>query len=235
MAININEVYLTVNGILNKFQSKAISPDEFNAFCRLVNFEYLKTKVGLPETYKAGFPVPPQAWQITQPITDELFQLHVKASITKGSTGYFAIPADYAAFSGCWIDYIVNQPNANPTFEKRFVEIVPETTLRTRLWNSIIPPSIEKPVGSYYAMGIEVYPLSVTKIDFSYLRYPASPNWNFDLINDVEVYNPTGSIDFEYPDIVFGDIVCRVCELYGINLRSQEVVQYSQQRKLLGQ
>ena len=97
--MTIDALYQWINFMANKQQSGAISPDEFNLCLDALYLEPMKIKIGLPEAYQVGVPTAPQAYQVSQTITDELRKFIVPLVVNKNASGYFPIPANYVAFS----------------------------------------------------------------------------------------------------------------------------------------
>lgn len=235
--MDVNNIYNFVNFISNKTQSGEISDDEFNIALQFVNIELFRYGVGLPENYTAGNPEPPVAWQITNTISDDFRFLITPVSITVGSNGHFAYPADYGAFSSLYYRYTLNNPNnGTPTFADRVVELVTDSELVQRLQNSITKPSVFYPVGVWSALGFKVYPEQVTRINLIYLKIPRTPIRGYTTTpNDETVYDPATSVQTEYPDTLFPNFAARICKYFSINIRDQELYQMAENRQLIGQ
>lgn len=108
MAINVNDIKFLVETYSNSFQSGKLSPSQFNAIIKAVNYDFLKWRVGLPESYQAGNPTPPIAYDITQKITDDVKQFIVISEIPINADGYFTLPSDYFAFSSWRYKWVAN-------------------------------------------------------------------------------------------------------------------------------
>lgn len=242
--MTIDEAYLWMNFICNKLQSGAISPDEFNLLAQRVNIDMFKLKAGLPEDYQLGQPISRQGWQITNKIHDDASHLLERADLSVDTNGYFVKPADYGAYSSMQYGYVVNQPYVwqkcqpvGPVGAKiRWVpiEIVTDLEMTYRLPSQLIPPTEEQPIGSFDVLGLKVYPEDITMMRLNYLRIPAKPIRNYVPNGDQNTYNPTGSVDFEWPEPIHNDLVIMMCKYVGINLREQELVQLSLQRQQQG-
>lgn len=230
--MDINEIYLSANAIANKYLSGAISPEEFNRFAAIVSNDLFKTKVGIPEEYQPGLPLPRQAWQVSYKISDDVKHLIVETDISKNATNFFPYPGTYAAFSSMKYGYISSHCDSELTWTR--VEVVTDGELSIRLESKLLPPTHRHPIGAYYNDGFKVFPTDITSIRLTYLRYPTTPNWNFTLVNDQPVYNPTGSVNFDFPVTLHSDIVIRICRYMGINLREEELLQAALQRQNSG-
>lgn len=236
MALNINDVSFFLDFVSNKYQSGSISPAEKNSAFAIVNLDILNQKIGLPEEYQAGYPIPRQGWQITQKMTDDLRLFVKKATITKGVNGFFAYPADYAAFSSARYRWIQNNTSGNPSVEERWIEVVTDAELNLRLNSAIQPPDLRYPVMAYYDTGMIVYPTPVNQLELTYIRYPVQPVWGFTLSpNDEPIYDPTTSVQIEYPETMYPNFAIRAARYLGINIREEDFVNYMLQRQTTGQ
>lgn len=234
MALNIQNIYEWVNFAANKMQSGEITDSQFNTACQFVNLDLFRQLSGVPENYQPNNPIPPISWQITSTISDDLRQLVKKATLTK-SGDYFAFPTDYAAFSSIAYKYILNQPNSNPTVESRWIELVTDDELHQRLPSAIKPPTLFYPIAAYYLQGFQVFPSQINKIELTYLKVPNTPIRNFtQLANDQTEYNPTGSVQFEYPETLYPNIAARIALQLGISIREEQFVEYMKQRQAQG-
>lgn len=236
--MTIDEIYKWVNFVSNKKQSGAISPDEFNMIIKVVSIDYFKLKVGLPEEYQVGQPMPRQAYQITQKITDDVRHLITRLSITRGAvtSDYFAIPANYGAYSGLFYRYTYNPKNCKGAVSVDLpIEIVTDGEFHDRKGCPLLGPTFKQPIANFDASGIIVYPLDITTIELSYLRLPTMPIRQYTIVSDEDVYNPTGSVNFDFPEPCHNDLAVRVLQYMGINLGDAELIAMIKERKLSGQ
>ena len=238
--MDVNDVYFFTNFCANKFQSGAISPEEFNSAIKAVNLDILKERIGLPEEYQVGNAQPRIAYQITQKITDDLRPFIVKKTLTTNSDGYFVVPSDYAAFSTIRFDYTKSKSNgckkpATNIKEATSFEPVTDAELNIRLNNFVRKPTYRYPIIAFYSYGIKCYPEDITVAELTYLRYPVTPFWGYTTINDEAVYSAATSVNIEYPDTMFVDFSARVLKYFGINLREEMLYQMAEQRRVQGQ
>ena len=232
--MNINDIYEWVVFISNKSQSGEVTDSNFNTAAQFVNLDIFRKESGLPEDYMPNAPIPRMAWQITSTISDDLRFLVKTLPIDKVN-GYFPYPADYGAYSSLGYKWIMNNPTGNPTWEDVWPELVTDEEKRLRLKSTIKPPTPFYPIAAYGVGGFQVYPESITKIELTYLKLPATPIRNFtQLPNDQTEYNPIGSVQFEYPETMYPNIAARIAMQYGINIREEQFVAYMNQRKQEG-
>lgn len=234
--MNIGNVFNWLSFLGNKYQSGSISPEEFNLACNVVSRELFNVKMGLPEAYQVGAPYAPQQYQISQKITDDLRNFIKDVTINKAS-GYFAIPADYAAFSSLSYKYILNDPDCggNPTQIINYIEVVPDAELRVRLADNVIAPSLKYPVATYREAGILVYPKEINRIDLTYLRFPTVPVFGYTVTNDEYIYNPATSTQIDFPETLHSEFAVRIARYVGVNLREEQLIATMQERIKTGE
>ena len=102
------------------------------------------------------------------------------------------------------------------------------------LSSSIVNPTLEFPVLTFYQEGIQYHPININTVDFVYLRKPITAQWAWIMVDDRPVYDATTSIDLEWPIQVFNEIAIRVLAFVGINLREADLSQYSEGKRQTG-
>ena len=247
--MTIDDVFKWVNFVANKKQSGAISDDEFNMIVAVVSIDYFKLEVGLPEEYQVGQPMPRRAYQITQKITDDVRHLLERAPIVRGAvtSDYFAIPANYGAYSGLFYRYTYNPKNCKGAVSVDLpIEVVTDAEFHDRKACPLLGPTFKQPIANFDASGIIVYPLDIQNIELSYLRLPTKPFRNYKIVSDESVYCPLGneagvvypgvpSTNFDFPETCHNDLCIRVLQYVGINLGDAELIAMIKERKLSGQ
>lgn len=228
---------------LNKEQSgNSFTIPQFNTIGKFVSYEYFKVKVGLPETYKPGFPVAPQNWQASQLISDDMRHF----LIWKGGPDYpllkldqygvADIPTDYIAFSSCYYNQQLTDTCGNTELTPRPIEFLTDAVWADRLSSPIKKPTFKFPVAKWFEGKAQFAPIGLGYVNFSYLREPVSPVLavTYDDNND-PVYDATNSVQFDFPDICIPDITNLIFEVAALNIKDQMDLQMAVQRKVAGQ
>lgn len=227
---------------LNKHQSgRTITIPEFNLVASVVNWVYFKVKVGLPEQYRPGMPFPPQAWQVSQKITDDARQFLVwmggpdNAAMAVDKYGIADVPADYVAFSSCYYNYIT-QKNCGNDEQYRAVEFLADAVWADRQSSVIKGPEKKYPIAKWFGDKIQFLPKDLRAVNFTYLREPATPvlAYTVDGNND-PVYDAANSTQFEWPLVCWPDLANYILEIMAENLKSQLDIQMAAQHKIQGQ
>lgn len=102
------------------------------------------------------------------------------------------------------------------------------------LGSSLASPSETFPVYERKESSIRVFPNTITdSVVCRYLRVPKAPKWTYQIVNNIEMFDPTQSDyqDFELHESEFARIVIMILSYFGINIREPEVTQYAEALK----
>lgn len=238
MAISIWDIYNQSLVRVNKEQSgRSFSVPQFNLVAKFVNMLYLKMKIGLPESYQVGVPLAPQRWQVSQRITDDIRHLLVWAGgpnnemMKLDKFGVANVPEDYVYFSSCY--YVQNVVSACEVSENvhRPITFVPDAVFADRMGCAINKPTEKYPIAKWFENQIQFAPANMNYVHFSYIRKPAEPFLavTIDSNNDY-VYDPSNSVNFEYPEICQPDIENLIFGIMTGNIQSQFHFQIANQQ-----
>ena len=255
MAININEVYKFVQFISNKEQSGFVKPSEFNIAVDRAQMQFFMERYNNPAEYQPGRPIPRVAYNQTQKVSDDLRQFITRATLPVDNTGLMSYPLDYLHFSsasssyvdvefdrgtttedcpGCNKDTSVGTTSSNVVSKTVSIRPVDDSELSNLLSSSIVQPTLGFPVLTFYQEGVQYHPISINTVDFVYLRKPITPIWAYTVVDNRPVYDAPNSIDLEWPTQVLNEIAIRVLSFIGINLRENDLAQYSEGKRQTG-
>jgi hypothetical protein len=94
--------------------------------------------------------------------------------------------------------------------------------------NSLLAPVGEFPKYQYVDDGVQFFPNNIGIVYLDYFATPTQPFWNYTVVNNRQVYNPVGSIDFDWDIYFLNKIMAIFLQMVGINLSSTELAQFSQ-------
>ncbi len=198
--MNLGQIFNFCNAKLNKDQSgNTFSQQQINAVLPVVNLEYMKKKIGLPEDYQLGAALSRQAWDITQVITQQLS--HLKVHMGDGQIQPLAIdsygratkPSDFMYHSALiWKVVDINDAQT-PGFYYNSIEVLTDAEYAERISDAIVLPTKKYPIAFYQASQIQFYPTDLKWANFIYLRKPTTPYFDCDVINDEIFYLPPGT------------------------------------------
>lgn len=223
--INVNDLKIFIDFIANKEQSgTAYTINQLNNAFQAANIDLFKLRYGLPEDYQPGLPMPPQGYEVTQKMKDDLRACKVITTLPVNSSGEMILPSDYVHRTAITYKKIINSTTGgDPTEYRKSVESIDDNKWDERLDNSIKTPSIDFPVCNFMVDRIRFSPKTLGQVEFSYLKVPSKPVWGYLTTTGVEVYNPSTSTNFDWNEILFTDIAKIVISYLSINLRDSEL------------
>lgn len=240
---SIWDVWNEVFNKLNKDQSgNSFTIAQFNLIAKFCSYEYFKTKVGLPESYKLGVPIAPQNWQVSQKISDDMRRFLIwlggpdNALLKLDQYGVATIPTDYIAFSSCYFEQQVQDDDCATTeLIPRPIDFIPDSVWADRLSSPIKKPDFAFPVAKWFGGKAQFAPAAMGYVHFSYLREPETPVLavTYDSNND-PVYDAANSTQIDFPDVCIPDIANLIFEVAALNIKDQMDIQAATQRKMAG-
>lgn len=235
MLANINDVYLFFNAILNKNQSGAISPDDFNRFINVGQQQYFRKMLGLPELYTVEKREAPIEVQTTQVISDSMRYFIKSVPLQKSGTG-FNWPTDLAALLPNNFLFTYQNPDGTTGATIQPIDFVSIGELGYRQNNYVTMPANEYPSATYLNGQIVVYPDTINTMYGVYYRYPVTPVFAYTInANDQVVYNALTSVDLEFPNLDWENITHVAIKYAGQFLREEFILQTEQARIVQGQ
>lgn len=108
------------------------------------------------------------------------------------------------------------------------------------LQSTLSAPTIGRPV-ALVADQIEVYPNSIKKVDVRYYKYPTGittggaattgqPEYGYSIVLGDEVYNSSGSVNFDLPEEREEELVVEIAGMIGTSLRDAALMTYGRQQ-----
>lgn len=87
------------------------------------------------------------------------------------------------------------------------------------------------PKYSEFADEFRFLPRDISIVMLDYWTVPVKPVWGFTIVNNKQVYDPTISVDFEFPEFAENEVAANYLSLVGVNLKDTMLEQFSQQFK----
>jgi len=255
MAINVNELYRFVQFVANKEQSGFIKPSEFNLAADRAQMQFFMERYNNPAEYQPGRPIPRVSYNQTQKVSDDLREFITRVTLPISPNGIMLYPDDYLHFSSATNHYIEQSTTqeipdetcdgcveagtsvTTTPIESKTVSVRPvdDSELSNILSSSIVEPTREHPILTFYQEGVQYHPKNLGAVDFVYLRKPITPLWAWiPDANGRPVYNIASSIHLEWPVQVFNEIAIRILAFVGINLREAELSNYGEGKRQTG-
>lgn len=228
---NIDEGYKIIQYIVNKTQSKYVSPADYQLLLNMVSMDdfnsYLPSKSIVTNQRK---------FESSQIITDALKPFKVPAiKITPDSNGVLAFPSDYEYLTAIRKRIVYqNLPEAEGGLKWRDVKVrmLDDDKLAGILSSSLVAPSLEDEnlYCNETSQGIQLYPADMGEVYFSYIRTPVKIVYATTLVNGRAVYDSTHSTQWEFRNTDLPGMIVKICSYIGINMNSQQVIAYSEMK-----
>lgn len=226
--MTLMDMYNLVEFITNKdFSGNVITPDRFNQLIKVVNINLFRDKYGIPEEYQPGRPVPMEHADITLKNTDDLKAFKVRLPNRAVANGVMPFPADYAHRDTLVYNY-TKTINSVATVLPRPVEILRESEFAARDGNYTKRPTLQNPIGVLRSDGIHIRPITILAVDFNYYRWPVTPQFSYTEGDGFITYDAANSVEYEFPIDEHMTLIRLILSLVGINLRSEEIVNYAE-------
>lgn len=218
--MNINEVYKLVLLEINKNQG-IWSIDRFNTAAASAVIEFFNDCYGQPVLSRNGQQANDMVFQSTEKLSNNLRPFIKPIVMQVNSQGQGVRPSDFVQTSS--VRYVYGQRQVE-------VKFVRDNNLAERLDSDLLTPSKSYPIYCIYNSFIQFYPKDLIRVNFTYLRTPATPVWAYTLVNNRPVYDPVNSEDCDFPDETINEVVNRIVALFAIDMRDQAPQQFAQQQ-----
>lgn len=235
--MDIKVIHDTILYYLNKEQQGYVTHEEIDSVldkAQLALFNQYHTNPKLPSQAQAAL------YGESQRIDDALSMFKERytfapadspATITAG--GVITMPSNYLHLLSLYTTVFNNQLGRNIYSG---VQVLSEEELIDRLESQVIPVSLEDPIAIMNKQNkIQLFPEQAQTGGAYYLRRPAAPVFLYTQAGRVVTYNQAGSTQLEWRDFDINNIISIALSYYGLNLSSQEVMQFAQVKTQEGQ
>lgn len=218
----INDVRNTVLYILNKENKGSITPDQTNEYARMAQLEIFEqyfhdysmavNKMNQQMHSSGHSDIPERLEEVIEFFTDPTVLTY------NGISLQFEIPAD---------TYKLGEVIYNNT---TVVDKVSNNKIFYLIKSLDTTPDVGCPAYTVYGDEIKVYPASiVSNVSALRTRYPKDPKWTYNgFIDGAPLFNQSASDyqDFEIPKDDFYNLVAKMCQYAGVQIREEMVVRY---------
>ena len=226
--MTLGDIYNLVEYICNKdFDGNIITPDRFNQLIKVVNIDLFRQKYGIPEEYQPGRPIPMEYADVTLKNTDDLKAFKTRLANRTVASGVMLFPADYAHVTSVVYNFIKNINGVDTTLPRQ-VEMLREAEFASREGNYTKRPTTMNPIGIIRSDGIHIRPITITACDLNYYRFPVNPIFGYVQGDGYITYDATTSTELEWTVDEHLTLTRMLLQMIGVNLRSEEIVQYSE-------
>ena len=219
MAVNINSVYQKVLALLNKEQRGYLTPQEFNLLADRAQNEIYENYFHQARNSNAKIKDDDQYTDKLEMIEAKLSPFIKVEANTTVNTGVLTLPTD--------IYKLINI--------KQGVNIITEVTKKEEDYilgftnqNNALYPNVDRPIYSRRSgttILITPAPSNGASIEITYYKEPATPSWNYIVLNEKALYNSNTSIDFELSVSEEEPLVSRILMLAGFTIKQPDAQQ----------
>ncbi len=233
----IDSVRSTVLAALNKNNYGYLSPSDFNLYAKQAQLEIFEnlfyqynTQINLENVRKSGTDYANLTKGINEVI--DLFLVSVSLTQVNANQNFYYMPS--VATTGSDFYYINSiSCYSNSVFQNE-AEKVDKGKLDVLNASLITKPSKSFPIYVVTADQLGVYPNTFNgpvDISCNYVRYPKDPVWTYSsvLLGQAPLFNPSATDyqDFELPKDYFNDLVTKILQYAGLEIREKMVVDFA--------
>ena len=239
MAINVNTVYTSVLGILNKEQRGYLTPYEFNQLATQVQLEIF-------ESYFENLNQQLRAPENNSEYADRVKMLQEKISTFETSADVNVVVANNLAT----YDFSAQNPSVHrfgridyTNGSKLPVEVdkVTRQEFLTFRRSPLTAPSQDYPICYIEGTTIKILPATASTpasptnpqqvYTLEYVKKPVDPSWAFTVGSELGqyTYDAGNSVNFEISDVDQTEVILKILMYAGVVIRDPEIVQQAAQ------
>jgi hypothetical protein len=136
-------------------------------------------------------------------------------TLTLNGSGIATLPTDFMHETG--------ELSANGRTIKR----VTHAQLSYRRESSLVPPTAEYPICTFYKDKIQFYPINITSVLLAYLKKPVQPVYATTVSNGRQIYDDASSVDIEWNETDTVKITSKALEVLAQNLENPLLAKYA--------
>jgi len=237
--MTINEVYKLVQIFANKEQRGFITPSDFNLLAQQAELELYNKRLDIVKEKSqpkkvAGYYAKGLAPEIAE---QDLIHFSRIEEITLSNSN----DPSYGTYTDKTMDYIshitIKSDEEHNLSTNVPVDIVTPDTVNQILRSSLVKPSMSYPIAlisgaSSGGKRIILFPETISRCVVYYYRYQNKPEWSYVSVSGKPVYNHSTSSQFTLSARCHGELVVKILEYLGVNLREADVVQYASGKEI---
>lgn len=234
--MNIQDIHNVILFYLNKAQQGFITHAEIDQVLDRAQMALFNEYHANPKLYNTrqakGFA---PGYGDNQRMDDALSPFKKTYVFTNNDTpgGVITLPSDYMHLIALYTTQFVQALGRNVVNP---VQVLNEEELIERLESQVIPVSYEDPICIMNAAKkIQLFPEQPQPGRVYYFKRPAVPLFAYTQSGRTITYNSGGSTQLEWNEADINNVIIKALSYYGLNLQSQEVVQFAQIKNQEGQ
>ena len=243
--MTIDEIYRLVQTFANKEQRGFITPSDFNLLAKQAELELINKRLDVLQNKSQAKKM---SGLIEESLTPEMAEQDLASflALKKYTTSSVLVSGGYSESeitidsNTVLIKEIFILPDENLGINSNIpLEIVKPEDINKILRSSLVKPSMDYPVGlmsgsvSSRNLKIKIFPDNIKRVMvYGYMIPSTSPNWFYVTVAGKPVHDPSNSTQFKLPSRTHGEIVVKILEYLGVNLRESSLVEYAQSNEI---
>jgi hypothetical protein len=192
------------------------NPSEKTVFINLVQLQYFKELAGPVRVRATGSNLTPQNFQETS-LENSLLSMFYKTGLVTTSVVTNIDTTVWDCNTVLDVNrefYDIKLENARYAAKESQIKILPDNKIGPRLKSTLVPPTQDVPIGSYYPnFQIAVYPTPLS-VPIKYLQTPAP----CEIVYTAGAFDPALSTDLEWGYDALTPLLTRALQYMGINV-----------------
>ena len=243
--MTIDEIYRLVQTFANKEQRGFITPSDFNLLAKQAELELINKRLDVLQNKSQAKKM---SGLMDESLTPEMAEQDLAPFLTleRYTTSSVLVSSGYSESeitidpNTVLIKEIFILPDENLGINSNIpLELVKPEDINKILRSSLVKPSIDYPVGLMSGsvnsrnLKIKIFPDNIKRVMvYGYMTPVVSPNWFYVTVAGKPVHDPSNSTQFKLPSRTHGEIVVKILEYLGVNLRESSLVEYAQTNEL---
>jgi len=228
--VNIDTVYQKVLTFANKEQRGYITPQEFNLFADQAQKEIFEQYFYDLNQFSRAPGNSEEYSDIIHNINEKIAIFEKVADVQNNVTTLSA--ADLyrlgTVMSSVQIGSSYSGSESSTTAEVEVEEVQQNEILYLNL-SYLTRPTENRPV--YVRTGknkIQIYPATITSAKYTYVSTPTKPAWNYVVVNNKAMFNPSGKVDFELHPSEENELVYKILKFAGLAMKRDDIARGGQ-------
>ncbi|MFN8296812.1 MAG: hypothetical protein U0T69_11490 [Chitinophagales bacterium] len=246
--INIDALNRRFDFLANLSQQGYVSPEKRDELAKYASYGLFKQRLGFPEQMEFQTAIPKISYARTKKIHIDLepFRKIIPLQVSNDKILLTALPED-VFITNIRYKTIVEEKNLHlqrklkncgckpATADQQYpnyitylgdIDPVQEDKWSNRVNSSIIKQAI---YCTYHDSILFHFPLGNNPtVEIHYLAKPVTPKWNYTIVNDEPVYDPSGSVDLEWNELLTDEVAARMLKEYSKYNSDQGGAQHAQ-------
>ena len=228
MAVNINTVYQRVLAIANKEQRGYITPQEFNLFANQAQLDIFEQYFYDLNQFSRGLGNDTTYSDMLDILNEkiDIFERYRQAIVDLTNAGVGTFPAHY------------RMGEVYYKYDGQYIEIekISQNEIHHIQNSPLIAPTVTRPCYvNLTELTFQIYPLITDEVNVvcNYIATPAVVNWGYIINsnNSSALYNSNTSVNFELHASEETELVIKILELAGIQIKDPQVYQIAAQEE----